>query len=433
MIGTLDPKQREVTIVGAGIAGLIAADRLDRAGYQVTLIEASPRVGGLIRTRKTAFGIAEAAAHSLLLTPAAEAYFKDLGVEVVRLKKDSRARYIVRGGVPSRFPLKVHEALGALFRAYFMRAARDVSPRQNLSEWSQRHLGRAALDYLINPFLRGIYAARPQDITIGAAFPGLYVPPGHSLASAWLAKRWTKSLPTQLPGRPETPIMSGRGEMCAPRYGMQGVVDALESRLRERLGSRLRLGESVVRIPDSRNVILATPAHAAARLLGTVDAQAARVLAQVPYTALVTATVFLRSEQLRKEPAGVGVLVPEREDRKVLGVLFNSSSFEGRVKDPDAFVSVTAMLGEKWVGASDDEIRRVIREELASLVSLEGDPQHIEVTRWEEAIPVYGTRLQDAWRVLAQGWCSTPGRMVFGNYTGQVSLRGMIETALQRL
>ena len=26
-------------------------------------------------------------------------------------------------------------------------------------------------------------------------------------------------------------------------------------------------------------------------------------------------------------------------------------------------------------------------------------------------------------------WCATPGRVLFGNYTGQVSLRGMIELA----
>ncbi|MFL6210415.1 MAG: hypothetical protein ACJ74W_16280 [Pyrinomonadaceae bacterium] len=34
------------------------------------------------------------------------------------------------------------------------------------------------------------------------------------------------------------------------------------------------------------------------------------------------------------------------------------------------------------------------------------------------------------WQTAQAAWCATPGRILFGNYTGQVSLRGMIERAL---
>ena len=64
MIGTLNKEFREVTVVGAGIAGMLGAYYLDRNGYRVTLIEQSERAGGLIRTRHTDHGIAESAAQS---------------------------------------------------------------------------------------------------------------------------------------------------------------------------------------------------------------------------------------------------------------------------------------------------------------------------------------------------------------------------------
>jgi oxygen-dependent protoporphyrinogen oxidase len=68
MIGSLDTTRREVTVVGAGIAGLLAAYALDKKGYEVTLLEERERAGGLIETQRTDYGIAERAAHSLLLT-----------------------------------------------------------------------------------------------------------------------------------------------------------------------------------------------------------------------------------------------------------------------------------------------------------------------------------------------------------------------------
>ncbi|MEK6580668.1 MAG: hypothetical protein AABZ55_15700 [Bdellovibrionota bacterium] len=50
------------------------------------------------------------------------------------------------------------------------------------------------------------------------------------------------------------------------------------------------------------------------------------------------------------------------------------------------------------------------------------------ISRHPRAIPVYGAYLEDVWATAKASWCSTPGHVLFGNYTGQVSIRGMIET-----
>jgi protoporphyrinogen oxidase len=104
MLGTIDKAEREVTVVGAGISGLLAAHALNREGYRVTLFEERAHAGGLIQTKRTAYGIAEAAAHSLLTTPGVVRFCEDLGVELAEIRKDARARFIVRGGRPRKFP-----------------------------------------------------------------------------------------------------------------------------------------------------------------------------------------------------------------------------------------------------------------------------------------------------------------------------------------
>jgi len=70
-----------------------------------------------------------------------------------------------------------------------------------------------------------------------------------------------------------------------------------------------------------------------------------------------------------------------------------------------------------------------VSEELSSILGITGEPLQLVVTRWRRAIPRYSTGLPRAWAAARETWCSQPGRVLFGNYTGQVSLRGMIESA----
>jgi oxygen-dependent protoporphyrinogen oxidase len=426
VIGTLDQRYREATIVGAGIAGMLAAYALDRRGYRVTLLEQNQRAGGLIQTTKTDCGMAESAAHSLIATEAVRELCRDLGVELIEPHKEARAKYIVRDGRLRRFPLTLGEAVGALGHAAFARStfeattytSTDTTP--DLESWALRHLGKAALDYLLTPFVRGIYGVQPAELGVSPAFPFLKLPAGKTLLGAALARHRSKSSKNKARHR------------AAPRFGMGDLVEHLERRLEQRLGPRFRKGEKIDNLPNAPNVIIATPAHAAANLVEPASQPLAEELRSVRYTPIVSVTTFVDRRDFTHPVGGVGVLMPSREETKSLGILFNSSSFANRVPDEGRLASFTVMMGgtahPEWLAASDDEIRQAIKFELAALLGIR-EPHCTVIHRWPAALPQYSVDLPKVWQKARDSWCIIPGRILFGNYTGQISLRGMIESA----
>ncbi|MFL6282767.1 MAG: protoporphyrinogen oxidase [Pyrinomonadaceae bacterium] len=438
MIGTLDETRREATVVGAGVAGLLAAYVLDKKGYEVTLLEESVRAGGLIQTVRTEYGMAERAAHSLLATPTVVEFCRELGVELTEIRHDSRARFILRDGRLRKFPLRPAEALRAVGRAAFVRAENHLDAL-DLETWGRRHLGDAALAYLLTPFVRGIYGVQPAELGVAAAFPELAIGQGKTLLGTMLGKAFKRPTHEGHNGHGardaghahKTTKQSKR--MVAPLLGMGAVTESLERRLEQKLGSRFRRGVRVDGLPDAPNVVLSTPAHAAAALLRGEAPELSRRLREVQYTPLVSVTAFVERASFTRPLSGVGVLVPAREERRCLGILFNSSAFAGRVRDESRHASFTVLLGgtsrPRWVEASDEAVGAAVRAELAELLGIQDEPRQLVINRWPRAIPQYSTTLPAIWHSARETWCAAPGRILFGNYTGQVSLRGMIEQA----
>jgi oxygen-dependent protoporphyrinogen oxidase len=220
--------------------------------------------------------------------------------------------------------------------------------------------------------------------------------------------------------------------MMAPGAGMEEVIRALEKNLREKLGDRFKLGTEIRELPTGKNIVLAVPADSAAKLLAQQDPELSNALKLIRYVPLVSVTVFVRKEYLLNIPKGVGVLFPEEENMNCLGILFNSSAFPSRVNDVNQVISLTALLGgsenSQALKLSDSEVIQKIECDVNQVFGLRGKISSYQIHRWEKAIPIYDQTLIDTWSVAKRGWGSISGHVLFGNYTGQVSIRGMIET-----
>ena len=415
MLGGLNPLKHQVTVVGGGIAGMLAAYQLGDRGYEVSLHEKGPWLGGLIGTTHYPYGIVEHAAHSLRASKPVLEFCAEIGVELVPLR-GSKAAYIFRDGKFHRFPLYFGEALMMLAR---MATRPTRGKKKNLEEFGLRYMGKAATDYLLTPMAFGIYGARPSELQMPEAFPRFKVVQSRSLLSHMIEQKMKRR---------------GAAPMLAPKHGMGDLVRKLEIALQTMKNVTLHTQSDMAFLDPGYNRIIATPAHTAAKLISEEDPNTAELLAQITYSPLITATVFLERQSMQNFPGGIGVLIPEVEQIPILGVLFNSSSFEGRVKDP-GIESLTVICGgtphPELLDKTEEGIKTHITEALDRLFGLKRPPLVIHITKWEEAIPLYNSHLGLAQQRVREGWGALLGNILFGNYTGQVSLRGMIEDSLQ--
>lgn len=418
MIGTLRENQRKATIIGAGISGLLIAAMLKRRGFRVSVFEASSRAGGLIRTRTTPYGMAETAAHSLMVNDEVRAFLDEIGVELLPVRKESRARYIFRKGRMRRMPLTFSELITTLIRFCSKPLTAFDPVTGSLGDWTRAYLGEPALRYLLTPFVTGVYAASPDELNLSIAFPAL-LPKDPSRSLFWnlfLAPKHKKGA-------------SQRPRMMAPVGGMETLVH----RLVAELGEDLRLSSPIETLPEDSNLILSIPPAELSQLIHGEDPVSAKHLNHIRHAPLITVTLFApRTAFAEAGPTGVGVLIPRGEGLRILGVLFNSSSFTGRTQAPET-LSLTIMLGgtqdPEALALSDPQITDLITRELNTLLGLQGPVHHLEITRWERAIPVFSHELVAARKALSDGFFNTPGRMLFTNYSGEVSIRGMINAA----
>ena len=170
-----------VGVIGAGISGLAAAYRLYKEGISVRVLEASDRTGGVIQSKSAEGFLVEHGPNSIRAGSAAlERILDDLDLHDERVWANDAAdtRYIVRDGTPTPLPMSLRSFLSTdlfstkaklrLLAEPFIGAA--PSNDESIADFTRRRLGPEVLNYAVAPFVGGVFAASPDDLSVRHAF-----------------------------------------------------------------------------------------------------------------------------------------------------------------------------------------------------------------------------------------------------------------------
>jgi oxygen-dependent protoporphyrinogen oxidase len=417
-----------VVVIGGGLSGLAAAHRLaSRAGgprrpVELVLLEAKDRLGGAVWTDREAGFVLEGGADSFITTkPWAFDLCRQLGLGDQLIGPDPKFRrsFVVRDGrllpVPEGFVLMAPRRIGPILTTPILslrgklRMLLDlVRPRrvddadESLAAFVKRRLGREALDRLVQPLVGGIYTADPNELSVKATLPQFHAMErehGGLIRGAIAQARAAKGTDRNASG--------ARYDLFASLIdGMETLPRALAASLPSgsiRTDSPVRRvtrpepgGPWVVEPLDgppieADGVVLATEAHAAARLLDSHDPELALHLRSIPYASSAIVTVAYDRDAVAHPLDGFGVVVPAIEGRKILAVSFTSKKFPGRA--PAGTVLMRVFVGGAMqpdlYELDDVAIEAIVLDELASLLGARGTPRLLRLARHPRAMPQY--------------------------------------------
>ena len=393
---------KKIAIIGGGISGLTAAFLLKNKGFDVSLFEKSGAVGGNVETVKIDGFTIEYAPNSLIKSPRLVDLIKALKLdgEVLTANPTNKKRYVLRGGKLRALPMSVAKmaadgyfSAGAKMRLLREPFVKSKSPDgESVAEFFERRLGREIVERAADPFIAGIYAGNPENLSVRAAFPRLYE----------LEKEYGSLLLGSLRSKTE------KTDKNFPRsFSFVEGIQTLTDRLGECLGESVKTNCGIVRIGKTTigkwlvetetgeqifdAVVISTPAEAAANLIENLDADLSKRLKDVYYPPVALCYFGIKKENVGFNLDGFGFLIPSTERRKILGTLWNSAVFTNRA--PDGYHLLTTFVGgarnADVFEQTDAELFETVYGELKSILNLRAKPDFMHVKRWQKAIPQY--------------------------------------------
>ncbi len=312
-----------VVVVGGGITGLAAAWEATLAGHQVSVMEASDRFGGLIRTSPielpdgSSLIVDEGADAFLARVPEAVELCRELGLDPdftepatgrAMIHTDSGLRWFPADtvlGVPlSLERLAESELLSVegLAQVASEIGRGDPTPRGDVSigDLLRARFGDELVDRVVGPLVGGINAGNVDRMSLRAVTPQLADAVGAGGCLTDELRRRAEAVAA------DAPVFQGL------RGGTQQLVDTLVRELRAR-GADLRTGCPVdsVAIDElpADLVVVTTPATAASRLIEPISPAASAEIATIETASVVLGTlVFDRADFERPalQPEGSG-------------------------------------------------------------------------------------------------------------------------------
>ncbi len=435
-------------VVGAGVAGLVAARDLAAAGASVLVLEGSGRTGGKLRGGSVAGVSVDVGAEAMLhRRPEGIALAADLDLPLVhptsatsRVWTRGALRPLPRTVMGAPLDLDQLEASGILSPEGMVRARHqfiggppdgDDAP---VGELVGSRFGEEVVDRLVEPLLGGVYAGQARHISIRSAAPQL----------AELLARHDFTLPTPPPDAP--PVFAGvEGGMwrlpaaleadLAGRPGVEIRYDAPASAVR-RTGSGFAVttpsGEEVAEL-----LVLAAPAAPTARLLADLAPAAADELAQIGYASVALVTLAFRADDPAVAEAleigASGFLVPPVDGRRVKASTFSFAKWDWVRGAGSGLLVLRTSLGrfgeEATLQVPDDALVRSSLADLAEATGLRAEPVDAVVQRWGGGLPQYWVGHADRVARIRAAVGAVPGLAVCGAAYDGVGIPATIGSA----
>ncbi len=447
----MDTEQSKVIIIGAGLTGLVTGFYLKKRNIPFVILEQKVRTGGVIQTHKKGGFVYESGPNTAVLgNPEVVELFEDLasGIDPEIAKESAKKRLILKNGKWHALPSGLLSAVGTPLFTFKDKLRvlgepfrkKGTNPDENLADMVKRRLGKSFLDYAVDPFILGIYSGDPAYLVPKYALPKLYNLEqnyGSFIGGAIKKKKEAKS---------ERDLKATR-EVFSVKGGLSGLINMLveaigaENILLNVKDITVKPEDAVYKVSFSKNQT--EKIISAQNIISTIGAYnlpavfpffAKEQLAQITNLKYAeVASLALGFDKWQGADINAfGGLIPFKESRKMLGVLFLSSFLSGRAPEGGAMFTVYTggIRTPEFAQKSEAEIKEIVKSEFTDLMQLSDfNPAVFEVSKHKYAIPQYGADSKQRYEAIQYFEQKYKGIILAGNIRNGIGMADRIKQA----
>jgi oxygen-dependent protoporphyrinogen oxidase len=443
---------KTVVVIGAGISGLTSAYLLAKRGYDVRIIEKKSEVGGSIESVKESGFLFDRGPNSALeTTPLINQLVEELNLqdELLYANKEANKRYILRNNKLHALPMSPPALIKTeLFSAKaklrlmaepFIGRSND-GYYQSLAEFVKRRLGQEFLDYAINPFVAGVYAGRPEDLSVKSAFPKLYA----------LEEKYGGLIVGTIRSIRERRKRAEKSKQSARMLSFKNGMITLPKAIAKFFGNKIILSADVTSIDKTNDgyivsykhngideaivcdaVLSTVPAYVASEIFAKFNNSFKTHADAIYYPPVLVYFLAYEKKNIKQPLDGFGFLIPEKEKKSFLGALWSSVIFPFRADEN--FATFTLFVGGSrnpdFVKEDRNKLLDKVREEFEQLMRINGQPVYSAHRFWEKAIPQYNIGYIEHEKFFDEFEKQNPGLFISGNFRGGISVGDCIKNA----
>jgi len=439
----------EVIIVGAGLTGLTLAFYLKKAGINFKIVEKSSRTGGVIHTISEKGFVYETGPNTGVVShPEMTELFEDLAGKCTLETADPAAkrRLIWKNRMWHALPSGLLSAINTPLFTWYDKfrilgepfRPKGTNPDESLAELVKRRLGNSFLDYAIDPFISGVYAGDPNKLITRYALPklwrleqeyGSFI--GGSVKKAKLPKNDRDKKATR-------EVFSAKGGLnnlinaMTEEIGAENIIldvqDIITKPLFNGFQLQITTKEQIIAI-ETKHLVTTCGGYALPGLLPFLTEDEKAPFNELEYAA-VTQVLMGFNKWNGMSLKAFGGLVPTKEKRKILGVLFTSSFFENRAPKEGALLSIFmgGIKRPEIIKMNDEEILALLDQELPRMLGQrEINPDMTRICRYPKAIPQYGINTGIRYEMIDHLQKKYPGLILAGNIRDGIGMADRVK------
>lgn len=442
--------KHDMIIIGAGLTGLSTAFFLKQKGFNPLILEKEDRVGGAIKShRKNGFVYEEGPNTGVIGNPEVAELFEQLGIEPEIANSDAEKRLILKNnrwyplpsGAVGFFKTPLFHFSDKMKIIFEPLRKKGTDPDESVASLAARRIGQSFVDYAVNPFISGIYAGDPEKLVTRYALPKLYQLEQKYGSFIGGSFRKSRELKTDRDKKATRKVFSGKG-------GLGTLIDALENKIGE--GSII-CGAQDIKVSKSDagyqisykksqesfilksdKVISTIGAHALPGLFSFIPKEDINIISNLNYAKVIQVAVGVERSSINDDYVSFGGLIPQKENKRVLGVLLPSFCFEGRA--PEGHATLAIYLGgtrhPEYINLTDKEIESLVKEELNDLMQI--SPTSIDfmkIYRHPYAIPQYEKSSGERFEMVEKLEKTFQGLIIAGNLRDGIGMADRVKQA----